>query len=253
MSLWPLLVGILRSSQKFGGCFVYGASYTCCDDKWGKAIHPCWVSDICSTSSFFLNYLMVAWGNLSLQYVNSRHYTFRLGLGVDGGCLWVWCLRYIICPLWWKGVSRILSFSALCLASLFDLSLPHMFVCALTFLMVMLWFEVLMVYMMWAMRILSRWLFWEEGPLIWLSSRYMMLRQSIKIYVFMLSVLVCSIARRRAYNYALKMFENPGSFFSYMCLEWFVEDVEACDVTNFFHVWRGKWPIHVVRLVRWVF
>lgn len=41
MSLWPLLVGILRSSQKFGGCFVYGASYTCCDDKWGKAIHPC--------------------------------------------------------------------------------------------------------------------------------------------------------------------------------------------------------------------
>ena len=49
---------------------------------------------------------------------------------------------------WGVGCGRIQSFSAPCLASLLALSLPHMFMCAFIFLMVMLWFEVLRVYMM---------------------------------------------------------------------------------------------------------
>ena len=43
-------------------------------------------------------------------------------------------------------------FSAQCLPSLSTLSLPQMFVCALTFLMLLLWFESLMACMMCAIK-----------------------------------------------------------------------------------------------------
>lgn len=59
------------------------------------------------------------------------------------------------CPIWWKRVSRICGFSAPHLANLLASSLPWMFVCALTFLMVVLWREVLMAFLICVMRSLS--------------------------------------------------------------------------------------------------
>ena len=63
-----------------------------------------------------------------------------------------------------------------------------------------------MACMMCAMRSQSGLLFWEEGCLLWFSVRYMLLRLSVKMNVFLVSVLVCSIVRRRTYSYGIKIF-----------------------------------------------
>lgn len=62
----------------------------------------------------------------------------------------------------WKGFSRIPGFCALCLASLYDLSLPIMFVIALTLRTMMLCLGVLMAAIMCAMRSLIGWLYWQD-------------------------------------------------------------------------------------------
>jgi len=108
--------------------------------------------------------------------------------------------------MWWKGVSTTRGSSAPFLASLSASSFPVMFVWALTFLMVILCDDCLMAFIMCVMRSLSGWLFWEEGCLMWLSRRYMMLRLSVKMNVSVVMDLVCSIANSNAYSYALSIF-----------------------------------------------
>ena len=65
-------------------------------------------------------------------------------------------------PIGWKGFSRIPGFCALCLASLYALSLPIMFVIALTLRTMMLCLGVLMAAIMCAMRSLIGWLYWQD-------------------------------------------------------------------------------------------
>jgi len=50
-----------------------------------RTCHPCWVSSGRSTA-YLSSFLVVASeGNLSLQYVNSNIWTFKLGFGENGG------------------------------------------------------------------------------------------------------------------------------------------------------------------------
>lgn len=71
---------------------------------WGRTIHLCWVSVVCRTSYFSSFLVVVAWGNLSVQYVNPRNCTLRLGGVYMGVCLWVLCLGCIVCPgIVWRG------------------------------------------------------------------------------------------------------------------------------------------------------
>lgn len=66
-----------------------------------------------------------------------------------------------------------------------------MFVWALTLWMVVLWWEVCIIFMMFAMRSLSGWLYREDGFLVWLRSKYMLFRLSVDVNMFVASVLVC--------------------------------------------------------------
>ena len=56
------------------------------------------------------------------------------------------------------------------------------------------------------MRSLSGSLYWGEGFLIWLSSRQILFRLFLGMYVSAMRVLVCSTARSRACNLSLRMF-----------------------------------------------
>lgn len=62
------------------------------------------------------------------------------------------------------------------------------------------------------MRTLSGWLYWEEAFLIWLSTRHILSRLFVKLYVLAMSVLVCSTARNRAHDLAMRMFRWLRSF-----------------------------------------
>ena len=84
------------------------------------------------------------------------------------------------------------------MASLFPLSLPIVLVCALTLRIMTSCLEALAVARMWAISSLSGWLYFEEGSLMWLSKRYMLLMVSIKINVSMVKDLMCSIAMSSA-------------------------------------------------------
>lgn len=59
-------------------------------------------------------------------------------------------------------------------------------------------FRQLMVAVMWAISSLTRWLYCEEGYTMWLSRRYMLLRLFVKVDVYVLRGLVCSIAKSNA-------------------------------------------------------
>ena len=61
------------------------------------------------------------------------------------------------------------------------------------------------------MRGLFEWLFWEDGYLIWRSKRYILLRLFVKMIVYVVSVLVCSMARMRAYIMISRLFEYLDS------------------------------------------
>lgn len=95
------------------------------------------------------------------------------------------------------------------LANLSVASLPRIFEWALNFLIQILCDEVCIACILYVMKSLSRWLSWEEGFLICLSSRYKLFRLFVKMYVSIMSVLVCYIARSRAYNSALRIFGQP--------------------------------------------
>lgn len=45
----------------------------------GRTFHPCWIGDVWSMLYFSSFRVMAAWGNLSLQYVNSRNCAFKSG------------------------------------------------------------------------------------------------------------------------------------------------------------------------------
>lgn len=55
------------------------------------------------------------------------------------------------------------------------------------------------------------WLYWEEGFIMWLRSRYMLFRQFVNMNVFVASDLFCSVASRSAYSSAWRMFGHLGS------------------------------------------
>lgn len=60
------------------------------------------------------------------------------------------------------------------------------------------------------MRSLSRWLYWEDGFLMWLKRRYMLFRLFLKTIVSMGNVLVFSIVIKSVYSFALRMLRYPG-------------------------------------------
>ena len=68
-------------------------------------------------------------------------------------------------------MAKLCNSCALGLASLFASLLPIMFVCGVTFLMMMLCGELLIAFMMCVTRSLSRWLFWEEACRMWFCRR----------------------------------------------------------------------------------
>lgn len=70
-----------------------------------------------------------------------------------------------------KGVSSIHVPCAPFLASLFASSLPIIFVCALTLRIVILCLDVLIVAIICVISNSSRWLYWDEGCLMWLRRR----------------------------------------------------------------------------------
>lgn len=57
-----------------------------------------------------------------------------------------------------------------------------------------------MLCIMWAMRSLWGWLYWEEGLLVWLRSRNMMLKLYINMNVSVPTILVCSTTKSCVYN-----------------------------------------------------
>ena len=50
---------------------------------------------------------------------------------------------------------------------------------------------------------------------MWFRSKYTLLSKSMKMNVYVVSVLVCSIARRSAYRFALIVFGHIGRFFCF--------------------------------------
>lgn len=103
------------------------------------------------------------------------------------------------CPIMWKGVTSIFGSWAPYLASLSTSSLHAMlFVHALTFWIATLCLGELMDAMMCVIRSLFGWLYCEEGCLMWLSRRYMLLRLFMKIKVSMFRDPMCSIAKSSA-------------------------------------------------------
>ena len=70
-----------------------------------------------------------------------------------------------------------------CLANLSTSPLPTTLLWALTFWMVILWGKAFSVFTIWVMRSLYGWLYWEDGFLMWLRKRYMLLRLSMDVNV----------------------------------------------------------------------
>lgn len=65
----------------------------------------CCISVVCGMSYFPSFLRVVAWGNLSLQYMNSIKCIFKLGWGVNGACHWVLCQECIVCSIAvWRGI-----------------------------------------------------------------------------------------------------------------------------------------------------
>jgi hypothetical protein len=60
-------------------------------------------------------------------------------------------------------------------------------------------------FIMWAMRSLLGWLYWEEACLTWFGSGYILSRLNVSMVI----VLVYSIANSTVHNTALKMFGHP--------------------------------------------
>ena len=69
MSLWILLVGILRSIRFLIVALCMMPLLPVVMVIEGRIVHPCWVSDVCSMSFFSSFLVMLAWGSMSLQYV----------------------------------------------------------------------------------------------------------------------------------------------------------------------------------------
>jgi hypothetical protein len=74
------------------------------------------------------------------------------------------------------------------------------------FLIVNLWKEFFIAFMMCVIRSFSGGSYCEEGILMWFDSRYILLRMLVKINVFVESDLVCCIAKSSAQSYAYKIF-----------------------------------------------
>ena len=85
-----------------------------------------------------------------------------------------------------------------------------MFVWAPTLWMVILWWEGFSVFIVRGIESLFGWLYLEDGFLMWLRRRYMLLRLSVYVNVSVGSVLVCSVAMKIAYNYALRILGYLG-------------------------------------------
>lgn len=67
----------------------------------------------------------------------------------------------------------------------------------------------------------------------------MLLRLSVEINIFVVSALVCFIARKRAYNYALRIFGYLGGF-SIVCIyssSLTIPISKSCNVVVFFREW----------------
>jgi hypothetical protein len=62
-----------------------------------------------------------------------------------------------------------------------------------------------------AMSSLSGWLCWDDGCRMWLCIRHMLLKLSIKIYVYCVRCCVPWMAIRMAFSSALRMFCRPTS------------------------------------------
>lgn len=122
--------------------------------------------------------ILCSWHLISKCFVSCFNVTFEVLYQAGmlcrgwGHCqpIWVWW------PTWWKGVVIVCGSSAHCLANLSASWFSNIFECALPFLMVMLWVQAMMASMMRIMRSLSRWLYWEEGCLMWFSEKYKILR-----------------------------------------------------------------------------
>ena len=69
MSLWILLVRILRSIRFLIVALCMMPLLHVVMVIEGRIVHPCWVSDVCSMSFFSSFLVMLAWGSMSLQYV----------------------------------------------------------------------------------------------------------------------------------------------------------------------------------------
>lgn len=81
-------------------------------------------------------------------------------------------------PMWWKVVVMTCGSSALCLTRLFTSPFPTIFEYAPTF---------LMASMLRATRSWFRWLYWEEGYLMWFSKSYILLTMLVKMKVSVVS------------------------------------------------------------------
>ena len=60
------------------------------------------------------------------------------------------------------------------------------------------------------MRSLSRWLYWEDGFLMWLRRTYMLLRLFVNMNICIEGALVCSMVIRNAYNFAMRILGYSG-------------------------------------------
>lgn len=67
--------------------------------------------------------------------------------------------------------------------------------------------EVFIVFIKWVMR---RWLYWEEGFLMWLMSRSKLFELYVNMFVYVRSVLVCSMANSKAYSLPRSMLGHLG-------------------------------------------
>ena len=66
--------------------------------------------------------------------------------------------------------------------------------------------DIITIFRMGVTKILSGWLNWEEGFFIRFNDRYILLTLFVKMYVSVVSVLVCLTVRSSSYNLGLRMF-----------------------------------------------